>query len=145
MQAGKNNPEIQLMSLFGRYFSALKLERQLDCVVFQAKAGREELGLGSLPARAAARPPLPLTSALAAQNISAALAICGDTGELILTRPCGPCISLRPVSSFPCHTSPPDIKGSEQTATQRVWLERVYLSCSGFSCWEALISSRTNL
>lgn len=57
MQAGKNNLEIQLLSLFGRYFSALKLERQLDCVVFQAKAGREESWAwapsrpGQLPAR----------------------------------------------------------------------------------------------
>lgn len=43
------------MSLFGHYFSVLKLGRQLDHVVFQPKAGREESsimsgsGLGSLP------------------------------------------------------------------------------------------------
>lgn len=34
MQAGKNNLEIQLMSLFGLYFFVLKLERQLDHIVF---------------------------------------------------------------------------------------------------------------
>lgn len=42
MQAGKNNLEIHLMSLFGRYFFVLKLERQLDHVVFQHKAGRKK-------------------------------------------------------------------------------------------------------
>lgn len=42
MQAGKNNLEIHLMSLFGHYFFVLKVERQLDRVVFQHKAGRKK-------------------------------------------------------------------------------------------------------
>lgn len=143
MQARKSNLEIQLTSLFGHYFSVVKLERQSDRVVFQTKAGREESsimsgsGLGSfpghcrgpspaLPGDAGSRPggadgalpgqlpsqPLPLIFSLTAQNISAALVICGETGEPILIHPCGPCISFKAVSKFPCHTSPPDNKRS---------------------------------
>lgn len=129
MQARKNNLEIQLTSLFERYFSVLKLERQLDHVIFQTQAVREESsiaagsGLGSLPRHcwgpspalpgaAGSWPggadgavpgqlpsqPLPLLFSFTAQNISAALVICGETGEHVLTHPSGPCISLKAVS-----------------------------------------------
>ena len=174
MQARKNNLEIQLMSLFGHYFSVLKRERQPDDVVFQPKADREESsltsgsGLGSLPRHccgpslalpgaARSRPggahgavpgqlpsePLPLISSLTAQNISAALVICGETGEPVLTHPHGPSISPKAVSKFPCHTSPQIT--SDPNSFKKNMLKKVYLSCSGFSCRQAEISSWTNV
>lgn len=111
MQARKNNLEIQLMSLFGYYFSVLKLERQVDHVVFQPKAHREKSSITSgsglsslprhcrgpslaLPGAAGSWPgqlptqPLLLIFSLTAQNISAALVVCGET-ERVLTHPCG--------------------------------------------------------
>lgn len=74
-KAKNNNLEVQIMSLFGHYFSVLKLERQPDHVGLQPKAGSEG---SSIPSEGF--PPMALLWALSSISQSCRM-LAGDVGR----------------------------------------------------------------